>query len=288
MSLHEPSLIMILFVFFDIFQFQFNRVGTGVGARLGILIKSGEALEIGSKVDSVVFDKTGTLTKGEPAITDFVQWGDDADTVVGDYLLWLLASLERTSEHPLAKAVVRYAEENLDPSYLESNPLVEPTMFRALTGRGASGTIQGKVSVAVGNRSFASVLGLTIPPQAEIDMQRLEEQGKTAILVAVNESICAVIGIADELKADAAESIVYLKEVMGVDVWMVTGDNARTANAISRQINLSPDRVISEALPAAKVQQVRKLQAEGRVVVMVGDGINDAAGKFIQYCCSML
>jgi Cu+-exporting ATPase len=279
---------MILFVFFDIFQFQFNRVGTGVGARLGILIKSGEALEIGSKVDSVVFDKTGTLTKGEPAITDFVQWGEDADTVVGDYLLWLLASLERTSEHPLAKAVVRYAEENLDPSYLESNPLVEPTMFRALTGRGASGTIQGKVSVAVGNRSFASVLGLTIPPQAEIDMQRLEEQGKTAILVAVNESICAVIGIADELKADAAESIVYLKEVMGVDVWMVTGDNARTANAISRQINLSPDRVISEALPAAKVQQVLKLQAEGRVVVMVGDGINDAAGKFIHDCCSML
>jgi Cu+-exporting ATPase len=256
--------------------FQFNRVGTGVGARLGILIKSGEALEIGSKVDSVVFDKTGTLTKGAPAITDFVQWGDDADTVVGDYLLWLLASLERTSEHPLAKAVVRYAEEKLDPSYLKSNPLVEPTMFRALTGRGASGTIQGKVSVAVGNRSFASVLGLTIPPQAEVCMKRLEEQGKTAILVAVNESICAVIGIADELKADAADSIVYLKDVMGVDVWMVTGDNARTANAISRQLNLSPDRVISEALPAAKVQQVRKLQAEGRVVVMVGDGVNDS------------
>jgi Cu+-exporting ATPase len=188
---------------------------------LGILIKSGEALEAGSKVDSVVFDKTGTLTKGEPAITDFVQWGDDADTVTGDYLLWLLASLERTSEHPLAKAVVRYAEEKLDPSYLKSNPLVEPTMFRALTGRGASGTIQGKVPVAVGNRSFASVLGLTIPPQAEVCMKRLEEQGKTAILVAVNESICAVIGIADELKADAAESIIYLKEVMKVDVWMV-------------------------------------------------------------------
>jgi Cu+-exporting ATPase len=273
-------------------------VGTGVGARLGVLIKSGEALEVGSKVDSVVFDKTGTLTKGEPAITDFVRWGNDSVVAVAatdsqeierevatmgadgagvdDYLLWLLASLERTSEHPLAKAVVRYAEEKLDPSYLKSNPLVEPTMFRALTGRGASGTVQGKVSVAVGNRSFASVLGLAIPPQAEACMKRLEEQGKTAVLAAVNGSICAVIGIADELKADAAESIVYLKDVMGVDVWMVTGDNARTANAISRQLNLSPDRVISEALPAAKVQQVRKLQAEGRVVVMVGDGVNDS------------
>jgi Cu+-exporting ATPase len=150
----------------------------------------------------------------------------------------MLASLERTSEHPLARAVVRYAEEKLDPSYLKSNPLVEPTMFRALTGRGASGTIQGKVSVAVGNRSFASVLGLTIPPQAEVCMKRLEEQGKTAILVAVNESICAVIGIADELKADAAESIVYLKEVMGVDVWMVTGDNRRQMRSVANSIYL--------------------------------------------------
>lgn len=239
-------------------------------------------------MDSVIFDKTGTLTVSRAAITDFVRWGDDdIEYNVGDdgkdhdgamdhYILWLLASLERTSEHPLAKAVVRYAEDTLTEKYLKTNPFVQPTNFRALTGRGASGTISGNVSVAVGNRAFCSVLGLTIPPQAEVCMKRLEDQGRTAILAAMNNQICAVMGIADELKPDAAAAIVYLKEEMGVDVWMVTGDNARTANAIGRQLRLSSDRIISEALPAAKVEQVLKLQREGRVVAMIGDGVNDS------------
>jgi len=263
-------------------------VGTGVGARFGVLIKGGEALEIASKVNSVIFDKTGTLTVSRAAITDFVRWGADGEEIASKdgedhgamdhYILWFMASLERTSEHPLAKAVVEYAEKELGESYLEVNPLVQPTSFQALTGRGASGTIEGegKVRVAVGNRAFARILDLSIPPQAEICMKRLEEQGKTAILVGMNGKICAVMGIADELKADAAAAIVYLQQEMGVDVWMVTGDNARTANAIGRQLQLPPNRIISEALPAVKAQQVLKLQGEGRIVAMVGDGVNDS------------
>ena len=219
--------------------------------------------------------------KGCPEITDFVRLKDEIDidpedSSLDDYLLWLLGSLERTSEHPLAKAVVAYAEQKLGDEYLESMPFVQPSNFRALTGRGASGTIRGSVQVAVGNRSFARHLEIPISPQAEKCMKQLEEQGKTAILAAVNNQICAAMGIADQLKDDAAASISYLRDEMGVDVWMVTGDNSRTARAISRQLRLPSNRVISEALPAAKVEQVRKLQAEGKVVAMVGDGVNDS------------
>lgn len=259
-------------------------VGTGVGARCGVLMKGGETLEIASKVDSVLFDKTGTLTVGKPAVTDFIRLSkqdkaqtlDDSDDIADhDYLLWLLGSLERTSEHPLARAIVNYAEEQLGEA-LEDNPFVQPSNFRGLTGRGASGTILGRVSVAVGNRTFASVQNIAVPTDADELMQRLEEDGKTAILVALNESVCAVLGIADQLKSDASASIIYLRDKLGVDVWMVTGDNARTAAAISRKLGLSPNRVISEALPAAKLEKVRVLQNAGRVVAMVGDGVNDS------------
>lgn len=251
-------------------------VGTGVGAKLGVLMKGGEALEVASKVNSVVFDKTGTLTQGKPAITDFVRLDEEnPNDWPEDDLLWMLASLERTSEHPLANAVVSYAEEHLSVDYLEQHPFTQPSNFRAITGRGASGVVQG-TSVAVGNRSFANVLNISVPAQAEAVMKRLEEQGKTAILAAFNDHAYVVMGIADELKSDAAASLSYLKNTLGVDIWMVTGDNSRTAKAISRKLGLAPNRVISEALPAAKVQKVRQLQAEGRVVAMVGDGVNDS------------
>jgi P-type Cu+ transporter len=256
-------------------------VGTGVGARVGVLMKGGEALEVASKVDTVVFDKTGTLTKGTPVITDYRRMdinnnGDVLSTIDDDYLLWLLGSVERTSEHPLAKAVVTYAEEQIDELYLAANPFVQPTSFTPLTGRGASGTIAGSKRVDVGNRLFAQELHLQVPVDVEVVMQELEQQGKTAILVAVDGSICLVMGIADQLKSDAAASIAYLRGVMKVDVWMVTGDNSRTANAIARQLGLATDRVISEALPAAKVHQVRRLQEEDRIVAMIGDGVNDS------------
>jgi Cu+-exporting ATPase len=271
-------------------------VGTGVGAKLGVLMKGGETLELASKVDSVVFDKTGTLTRGKPAITNFdrmvpdsfltttIQNAANSKSVLDDdflsssdeyILLWLLGSLERNSEHPLATAVVTYAEDRLKTSSLKETSFAQPTNFRALTGRGASGTINGNIEVSIGNRAFATLMDIPIPFKAEQCMQSLERRGKTAILASVNGTICAVMGIADQLKDDASASISYLRN-MGVDVWMVTGDNRRTANAIARQLNLPENRVISEALPVAKLEQVIKLQSEGRVVAMIGDGVNDS------------
>lgn len=262
-------------------------VGTGVGAKLGILFKGGDTVEFASKVDSVVFDKTGTLTKGKPAITDFkIMMEDEAfwktisspnsttgalQTTKG-YLLWLLGSLERNSEHPLASAIVTYAEAFVT----KEQAFAQPSNFVALTGRGASGTIHGDTKVAVGNRAFFESQGLEITDQIEENMQRMERQGKTAILAAVNSCICVIIGLADELKADAAVSVRYMKEELGLDIWMVTGDNRRTARAIARTLELPIDRVIAEALPVAKVEKVEKLQNEGRIVAMVGDGVNDS------------
>ena len=247
-------------------------VGTGVGAKHGILMKGGEALEAASKVDAVVFDKTGTLTKGKPCITDF--WQVDNTQHSKEYTLWLLGSLERNSEHPLANAVVSFAEIEI-AEYLVNHPFCQPKDFQASTGRGASGEIDGK-SVAVGNRSFCAMKNVTILSQVEAKMTVLEQEGKTAILASIEGEIVCVIGIADELKADAAASIAYLQNKMGMEVWMVTGDNSRTARAISRQLGLSPDKVIAEALPVAKVRQVKILQAQGKKVAMIGDGINDS------------
>lgn len=247
-------------------------VGSGTGARLGVLMKGGEALEVASKVDSVVLDKTGTLTKGQPVIVDCRQFDKIVDN---KSLLWMLGSLEKNSEHPLAQAVVSYAEEMLGTDYLEEKPFAQPKSFKALTGRGALGVLNG-YSVAVGNRPFASESGIGIPDDAENYMEILEREGKTAVLVAVDGTVCMVMGIADRLKSDATASVAFLRDKMKMDVWMVTGDNRNTARAIARQLGLPEDRVISEALPAAKVQQVRRLQAQDRIVAMVGDGINDS------------
>ena len=262
-------------------------VGTGVGAKLGILMKGGEALEIGSKVNAVIFDKTGTLTKGKPVVCDFIML-DNAKESVGFecsryHLLWLLGSLERSSEHPLAKAIVEYADESLREQDV-AVPFAQPTEFRAVTGRGASGMVNGEWlhdehsdwSVQVGNRAFATQQSLHISDEVEATMLRLEDEGKTAIVAAIHGEICVVLGITDEIKDDATASISFLRDRMGVDVWMVTGDNRRTARAISEKLGLPANRVISEALPAAKVEKVRSLQASGSIVAMVGDGVNDS------------
>lgn len=285
-------------------------VGTGVGAsKCGVLMKGGQALEIASQVDAVVLDKTGTLTKGTPTVSDFVRINDSSspfmkrakerkDSDGGSpetearkydiikmkdrYVLWLLASLERTSEHPLAKAVVTYAEERLGQEELISNPLAHPLHFRAVTGRGCRGSFMVEMyikqesdtvkttEVTVGNRSYARSMGLSIPSVANDCMKIFEQQGKTAIFVSVDGSVFVVLGIADELKPDAKASVYYLREKLNVDVWMVTGDNSRTAAAVAQQLDIPTNRVISEALPAAKLAIVKKLQEEGRVVAMVG------------------
>lgn len=193
-----------------------------------------------------------------------------------DYLLWLLGSLERNSEHPLARAIVKYAFDSLGDA-LDENPFVHPTEFRAVTGRGASGVLLGKISIAVGNRVFASMMGIVLSAEANDAMTMLEDDGKTAILAVVDGKICCVLGVSDEVKSDAAASIYYLRDVLKVDVWMVTGDNFRTATAVGRLLSIPPNRIVAEALPAAKLEKIRELQAEGRSVCMVGDGINDSA-----------
>ncbi|KAL3919064.1 MAG: hypothetical protein SGILL_003944, partial [Bacillariaceae sp.] len=260
-------------------------VGTGVGARHGVLMKGGETLEVASKANTVLFDKTGTLTRGKPAVTDFSCVGSDdflrslmkpeeSHVPVDDFLLWLLGSLERNSEHPLATAIVKHAEERIE-NLLERKPFSQPSDFVALTGRGASGLIDGHISVAIGNRAFAERENIELPPDVEESMAHLELEGKTAIIAGVNGVICAVLGVADQVKEEAANSIDYLKK-MGMDIWMITGDSKRTAHAIARQLNLPTERVVAEALPSAKVDLVRKLQSEGKIVAMVGDGVNDS------------
>lgn len=264
-------------------------VGTGVGARHGVLMKGGETLEVASKVDTIIFDKTGTLTRGKPAVTDFTRVvSDDVlldirnsieasnknnDMEIDNFLVWLLGSLERNSEHPLAAAIVSYAEQKLEGSLKES-AFAQPSNFVALTGRGASGVING-IKVSIGNRAFGIRENMEITEEVEECLCEMENGGKTAILAGLNGMVCAVLGVADEIKDEAAASVLFLKG-MGMDVWMVTGDSKRTANSIAKKLNLQADHVIAEALPVSKVEQVRKLQSIGRRVVMVGDGVNDS------------
>lgn len=259
-------------------------VGTGVGAQCGVLMKGGETLEVASKVDCVIFDKTGTLTKGKPVVTDLIRLvNDEALSKVAqwdplkmdgeNFLVWLFGSLERNSEHPLASAFVSYAEERLD-TLLKSVPFVQPSNFLALTGRGASGMING-IRVSIGNRAFLEHESMEVSEDVEGMLRDLEAEGKTGILAGLNGCICAIVGVADELKDEAAASIVCLRS-MGLDIWMVTGDSKVTAAAIAKGLNLPPNRVIAEALPSTKVATIRRLQSEGCIVAMVGDGVNDS------------
>lgn len=258
-------------------------VGTGVGAHNGVLMKGGETLEVAGKINALIFDKTGTLTQGKPIVTDFIRVvpehalqaiSNSIGMQVDQALLWLLGSLERNSEHPLAAAIVTYIEGKLE-HLLPINSLAQPSDFVAMTGCGASGTISGTITVAAGNRAFAKRHNLFLSADVEALLQELEENGKTAVLLGINGMIAAVLGLADELKVEAKASIDYL-ENHGVEVWMVTGDSQRTAHAIARKLHLSPDRVIAEALPTSKVEHVRSLQARGLKVAMVGDGVNDS------------
>ncbi|OEU09050.1 copper transporting ATPase [Fragilariopsis cylindrus CCMP1102] len=244
--------------------------------------------------DDAALNKVDLLPTKNMDVTDSIFWDDAALNKVDllptknmeECILWLLGSLERNSEHLLASAIVRYTEERLlegidnvsseEQDIAEKLDFAQPSNFVAMTGRGASGTILGEIDVSVGNRSFCEVRGFEISKQVEENMQRLERQGKTAIVAAVNGTVVVVMGVADELKADASSSVIYMKEKMGLDVWMVTGDNRRTARAIAKQLQLPENRVIAEALPVAKVEKVQELQAQGCVVAMVGDGVNDS------------
>lgn len=236
-------------------------VGTGVGAEHGILVKGGEPLEAASKINTIVFDKTGTITKGKPEVTDVEDYG----TLDEDEVLTVAASLEKQSEHPLAEAIYSYAQE-------EGMKLEDIDGFSAIPGHGVKGKI-GKIEYYLGNRRLiADKLGLDIG-RIERKLARLEEQGKTAMILASKKQVEGVVAVADTVKDTSREAVERLKK-MGVEVWMITGDNTRTAKAIASQVGI--DNVLAEVLPQDKANEVKKLQDAGKKVAMVGDGINDA------------
>jgi Cu+-exporting ATPase len=235
-------------------------VGTGAGARHGILIRNAESLERMRKVTTILFDKTGTITEGKPAVTDLL-------TFNGAEARWVLthaASLEKRSEHPLAGAVVRYAAG-------AGVTLVDTEAFQALPGAGIVGSIAGTPVVA---GTLQLLREYAVPPgEATAAVERLSDEGKTSIVVAVNGAAVGVIAIADTIRPTSAGAIAELK-ALGMEPVMLTGDNEQTARAIAAAAGV--ERVIAGVLPTGKASVVKSLQSEGSVVAMVGDGINDA------------
>ncbi|MGI6576620.1 MAG: heavy metal translocating P-type ATPase [Eubacteriales bacterium] len=235
-------------------------VGTGIGAELGILFKSGEALEVAHKVDTIVLDKTGTITKGTPQVTDVVT-SDDIDR---EHLIRIVAAAEKSSEHPLGESIVRYAEEmKLD--------LPEVSGFEALPGHGIVADVDS-IHTLIGNRKLMNDSGVDIEKYL-MDAEKLADEGKTPIFIAFNGRFAGIVAVADIVKENSAAAISKLRK-MGIDVVMITGDNRSTAEAIAKQVGI--DKVLAEVLPQDKSAEVKKLQAEVKVVAMVGDGINDA------------
>ncbi len=234
-------------------------VGTGKGAENGILIKGGEVLEKAQKLNTIVFDKTGTLTKGEPSLTDVI-----AITGNENEVLKLAAIAEKGSEHPLGEAILKGAKaRGIDVPDAES--------FNAIPGRGVEVKYNGK-RVLIGTRKLMAENGMDIT-QVSAKLEELEGNGKTAMLVAQDNELAGIIAVADTLKDSSKDAVSQLHR-MGFSVAMITGDNRRTAEAIAKQVGI--DRVLSEVLPEDKASEIKKLQAEGQKVAMVGDGINDA------------
>jgi len=235
-------------------------VATGKGAEAGVLVRSAEALETAHELDTLVLDKTGTLTKGAPALTDVIPVGDMHERE----LLALVAAAERSSEHPLAQAIVTGAADR-DIS------VPEPGAFDSVTGKGVQATVGGR-RVLVGNRRLLGDAEVDAAPLANA-AERLAAEGKTPMLVAVDATAAGVVAVADTLKEDAAPAVAALRR-LGLEVVMLTGDNRRTAEAVARSAGV--DRVLADVLPGDKAAEIRRLQAQGRRVGMVGDGINDA------------
>ncbi|HNP35822.1 MAG TPA: heavy metal translocating P-type ATPase [Woeseiaceae bacterium] len=235
-------------------------VGIGKGAENGILIRSGDALQTAKRIDAIVLDKTGTITKGEPALTDVVVVGDIAED---DLLAWT-AALEKGSEHPLGEAIVRGAE-------TRGLTLPDAADFAAIPGHGVSGQVAGH-QLLLGNAKLLRDHGIDADALTP-EWERLAADGKTPMYVAVDGQAAGLVAVADTIKEDSTAAIKALHD-LGLEVVMITGDNARTAEAIARQVGV--DRVLADVLPQDKAHEIQKLQLEGKVVAMVGDGINDA------------
>ena len=235
-------------------------VGIGRGAELGVLIKSGEALEASERLDAIAFDKTGTLTVGRPDVTDIVTFGIDEKE-----LIRLAANVEKDSEHPLAEAVVRKAKS-------DGIDLADAKDFNAYPGKGVFAMVDS-LEVVAGNRMIFEDRGIDVPENIVSAQARFEEQGKTVIMVSLDGKIAGIFAIADKLKDTAKDAVAELKK-MKLRVAMITGDNARSASVIASQIGI--EDVFSQVLPEEKANEVKKLQEKGSVVAFVGDGINDA------------
>jgi Cu+-exporting ATPase len=235
-------------------------VGTGKGAENGILIRGAEALETAHQLNTIVLDKTGTLTKGEPSVTDIIE----GERFSRKEILTLAASAEKGSEHPLGEAIVNKAKE-------ENLSLLDPKDFQAIAGYGIEATIDSK-RVLLGNLKLMEERKVFLKGFLE-KAEHLSSEGKTPMFLAVEGQVAGIIAVADTLKENSKEAVEALQR-MGLEVVMLTGDNERTARAIAHQIGI--DRVLAEVLPEMKAEEVKRLQADGKKVGMVGDGINDA------------
>ncbi len=238
-------------------------VGTGKGAENGILIKGADSLELAHQIKTIILDKTGTLTQGKPTVTDFVSVGgmDARDELK---LLQLAASVERNSEHPLAEAVVQYAKS-------QEQELLEVQGFDAIAGSGVQGVVLNR-KVQIGTQRWLTELGVDTQMLAS-HRDRLESLGKTVIWILVDGAVQGIMGISDALKPSSVGAVRTLQK-LGLEVVMLTGDNRSTAEVIAREVGIK--RVFAEVRPDQKVAQVQAIQSEGKVVAMVGDGINDA------------
>ena len=246
-------------------------VATGRGATFGLLIKGGEALQKLEKIDTVVLDKTGTITAGRPEVTDLLLPPESSIDIIGDdkqssedRVLRIAAALERASEHPLAAAVVRYAQQR-------GLNLPQPENFESQTGHGVVGIVEGNLTV-IGNAALMKNNSISMHALTAA-AERLAEEGKTPLWVAINGSLAGIIAVADTVKPTSIQAIRQFHR-KGLRVVMLTGDNERTARAIAREVGV--DDVIAGVLPAGKVDAIKRLQAEHRIVAMVGDGVNDA------------
>jgi len=235
-------------------------VGTGKGAEKGILIKGGEHLEMAYKLNSVVLDKTRTITKGKPEVTDIIP----LRSMEKNEIVKLSAVAEKASEHPLGVAIYEKGKS-------EFGAIPDPAKFEAIPGRGVAAVFDDK-NIYIGTRKLMKEKGLDIS-KIESDIAKLEDEGKTAMLMAVDDRVEAILAVADTVKEHSGEAIEQLLK-MGIDVYMITGDNERTAKAIAKQVGIT--NVLAEVLPENKAEEVEKLKKQGRIVGMVGDGINDA------------
>ena len=235
-------------------------VGTGMGAENGVLIRKGEAIQTMKEVHTIVFDKTGTITKGQPEVTDLIAYGNFDE----EQLLQMAATVEAGSEHPLGEAIVKRAKE-------KGMEFEKTSGFEAITGKGVKATI-GNKQVLVGSRRLMKEADIDVE-EAISEMERLEHEAKTAMVIGLDGKLIGIVAVADALKEDSISAIKELRE-LGLETAMITGDNQRTAEAIAREVGI--DHVVAEVLPDGKVDEIKKLQEEFGTIAMVGDGINDA------------